>query len=836
MGADHEDIHREEFVHLVDLSHDRALIAWGAFWFRRDETDGRWNILDDSELQEAVGRRTSIGHDAESFGDAQVEVLEPGGRVVATAPLVPGAFSVTLPEHALGQALEVLRTDTGASLLAVPIDLSAHQGFRWTSLAVRDGRVSGAFQLAASVPVLVELLDGERPHARGFTVPGPPHHRFALALPPPGRALPLVPRIGGMRLPGAAFILSADAAAAEPMQAAALGFLDGVEGLIATGWACNLADPASPLLVEALCDGRVIGAGLADLHRGDVADAGLPTPRCGFRLRLDGPLSALLGRDVAVRVRGASAPLPGSPQRVRQNPNITRLLNRAALPPALLARLSRRMAWQTRGALLSVVMPVHDTPRAWLVEALLSVRRQWCPNWELIVVDDGSTAPHVRDVLADAAAADPRVRVLRSPANLGIARAVNFGLRAVRGEWVAFLDHDDALEPDAVHALLTAAQASGADLLHSDEAVTTESLDDILEVRARPAFSHDYYLSHPYFVHLVCVRTALAQGLAGYDEGMAISADVDFVLRALERARRVAHVPRVLYRWRTHDGSAGHARQAEVMAATRGALQRHLDRLGAGASVSDGVGFNRFRTDWPDDPAGEVLVVVPTRNRVDLLRTCVESVERTGAGVRFRLVVIDHESDDPATLAYLGTLPHTVMRYAGAFNFAAMNNAAVRAHAGDARYLLLLNSDVVPAAPGWLPRLLAPLEADRAIGAAGPKLLFEDGSIQHAGLFFERDASDGIWLNRHFHKGYPRGHAPANRARAVPGVTGSTPDSDPVCAIPAGVGGRDVSGPNFRIASNTLISPAPIMPSGPPSSPAPATRSVVGSCSPVAAR
>src|SRR3990170_2702972 len=84
MGAD-DDIHCEEFVHLVDLSHDRVLIAWGAFWFRRDEADGRWNVLDDSELQEAVGRRTSIGHGAEPFGDAQVEVLDDGGDVVAEA-------------------------------------------------------------------------------------------------------------------------------------------------------------------------------------------------------------------------------------------------------------------------------------------------------------------------------------------------------------------------------------------------------------------------------------------------------------------------------------------------------------------------------------------------------------------------------------------------------------------------------------------------------------------------------------------------------------------------------------------------------------------------------
>ena len=666
------------------------------------------------------------------------------GQVVASAPAASGAFSIALPDHALGRALEVLRTDTGANLLAEPANLAAHRGFRWRGLVVRDGRAEGAFWLAGSAPVLVELLDGERIHTRGFSAPGRQRHRFALALPPPGKPLLLTPRVGGMRLPAASFVLSADAATAEAVGAAVLGFLDGVEGLVATGWACNLTDPASPLLVEALCDGRVIGTGRADLHRGDVAEAGLPTPRCGFRLRLDGPLAALIGRDVSARVQGASALLPGSPARVRQNPNIARLLGRDLLPPALLARLSRRMAWQTRGDLLTIVMPVHDTPRAWLAEALLSVRRQWCSNWELVCVDDGSTAPHVGALLAEAAADDPRIRVLRSPKNLGIARAVNFGLRAARGAWVAFLDHDDALEPDAVHAMLTAARATGADLLYSDEAVTTERIDDILEVRARPAFSHDFYLSHPYFVHLVCVRTALAQGLAGYDEGMAISADVDFVLRALERARRVAHVPRVLYRWRTHGGSTGHARQASVMAATREALQRHLDRLSTGATAADGAGFNRFRVDWPDDPEGEILVVVPTRNRVDLLRACIESVERTCAGVRHRLVVIDHASDDPATLAYLAALPHTVMRYAGAFNYAAMNNAAVRAHAGNARYLLLLNNDVEAIKPGWMPRLRS-LAARSDVGAVGCQLLYGDGRVQHGGVIVGfRGAADHV--------------------------------------------------------------------------------------------
>ena len=514
-----------------------------------------------------------------------------------------------------------------------------------------------------------------------------------------------------------------------------LGFFDRIEGSHALGWACDLADPAAPLTVEAVCEGRVVAAGPADLYRGDVAAAGLPTARCGFRLRLGPPLSALLGRDIHVRVAGTGQVLAGSPRRVAINPLLARFLTRAdAIPPAALARLRRRVTWQTRDTPVSVVMPVRDPAAPWLAQALASVRGQWSANWELVCVDDASTAPHVAALLGAAAGADARVRVLRAPAPVGIAAAVNFGLRAARGEYVLVLDHDDALEPDAVHALALAARQTGADLVYADEAVTGESTSDILEVRARPAFSYDYLLSHPYIVHPVLVRRDLAHRVAGWDESMPISADVDFLLRALERARRVAHVPRVLYRWRTHAGSAGHTARAGVMAATRGALARHLARRGIPATVQDGPGFNQFRVDWPDD-GGDVLAVVPTRDRADLLRACAESVERTCRGERLRFVFVDHASTEPAARRLLARLArrHTVMPYEGPFNFARMNNRAVRAHGAGAKHLLFLNNDVEAVEAGWLPRLRS-LSARPDVGAVGCQLLYGDGRIQHGGV------------------------------------------------------------------------------------------------------
>ena len=514
-----------------------------------------------------------------------------------------------------------------------------------------------------------------------------------------------------------------------------VGHFDGMDGFYAGGWVIAAASVGRAVRVEAVCDGVVVGSALADLHRGDVASAGLPVARCGFHFALTGKTARLLDREVSIRVEGTDHVLPGSPRLVTASPLVAAFLGRSqSIRPAVLTRLRRALTHRTRGLLVSLIMPVHETRRDWLVEAIQSVRAQWSENWELVCVDDGSRAPHVAEVLAGFARADKRIRVLRSAENVGIARAVNFGLRAARGEYVAFLDHDDALEPDAVYHLARAARETGADLLYSDEALTGAGLDQLLELRARPAFSHDYYLSHPYFVHLVGVRTSLAQALGGYDESLSISADVDFVLRAIERAGAVTHIARVLYRWRTHPGSAGHRRRGEVMAATQASIERHLRRLGQDAAVRPGLGFNQFRVDWPDD-GSEVLIVIPTRDRVDLLRQCISSVERTTRGERCRIVVIDHESTDAETLRYLRRIAakHAVMPFRGRFNYAKMNNRAVRQHAKGAPYVLFLNNDVEALERGWLARLRS-LARRPDVGAVGPMLLYGNGRVQHAGV------------------------------------------------------------------------------------------------------
>ena len=577
------------------------------------------------------------------------------------------------------------------------------------------------------------------------------HCGFSFRL--PDHPDPTARRRVAVRLSGQRIELCGSPIIVDPVPGLA-GSFDTLHGMSAHGWALDWSRPEMPVQVEVVGpNGEVLGTGSAAQFRGDLLDAGLNAGLCAFKVDLSAHFERLTDQEVIVRVAGTGQVLPGSPRRVATNKNIRRLLHRQQeLPPETLMRLRRALNRRAGEHGISFIMPVHDTPRAWLIEALESVRAQFCDAWELICIDDGSKAAHVRQILAGYAARDPRIRVLHSAQNVGIARAVNFGLRAARHDYVAFMDHDDRLEPDAAWQLIRAAQMTDAGLLYTDEAQTAENINAITELRLRPAFSHDYYLSHPYFVHIVCARTATARSIGGWDETMAISADVDFVLRMIEACAVVTHVPAVLYRWRTHGGSTGHSKQSDVMTATTNAIQRHLDRLRTGALVQPGVWFNQFRIDWPE-ARGQVLIVMPTKNKVELLRTAIESIERTADSTDYKLVVIDHSSDEPATRAYLDSLAprHIVMPYSGPFNFSAMNNAAVAQHGGSADFLLFLNNDIEATQPGWLDRLKR-LANRRDVGAVGPLLMYVDQTVQHAGvvLGFNDSADHALKFQRVF--------------------------------------------------------------------------------------
>ncbi|HET7728837.1 MAG TPA: glycosyltransferase [Usitatibacter sp.] len=409
---------------------------------------------------------------------------------------------------------------------------------------------------------------------------------------------------------------------------------------------------------------------------------------------------------------------------------------RATLEREVFPRIANAIARMSKRPRISVIVPTYNTPEAMLRRTLDSVLAQLYPEWELCVADDGSTEPHVAAVLREYAARDARIKVEVGGANAGVSHASNRALALATGEFTVLLDHDDMLEEHALFRVAESVAADAPDMVYSDEVLLTADGERAIHVVYRPAFSPELLRSHPYIVHLVAFRTALLRELGGFDEALRISQDYDLILRASERARTIVHIPEPLYRWRIHGESAGHQKKAEVMRVSIAALQRHLDRSGLPGRVEEGFGFNFFDTRYALRPGLRVAIIIPTKNHGELLRQCIESIRATVTGVAYEIVVVDHESDDTATLDYLDSVAKfaRVLRYEGSFNFSAINNHAVASLEGQFSHYLFCNNDIEAVHAGWLERMLEVGQLP-GVGIVGAKLLYPDRkTIQHAGV------------------------------------------------------------------------------------------------------
>jgi GT2 family glycosyltransferase len=415
-----------------------------------------------------------------------------------------------------------------------------------------------------------------------------------------------------------------------------------------------------------------------------------------------------------------------------------RWISRNDLRPGDAQLVADTVAVLPRRPLISVVVPAFDTPEAYLRAALDSVLAQLYPHWELCVADDASTQPHVRGVLAEYAARDARVKLALRDANGGIAAASNSALALATGEYVALLDHDDLLARDALfHVALAVNRDPSVDFFYSDE----DKIDDDghrSEPYFKPDWSPDSLLARMYTGHLAVFRRALVTELGGFRAGFDGSQDYDLVLRLTERTGRIAHLPRVLYHWRIHAASTASsaAPKTYAYAAGRRAIEEALVRRGEPGRVEELPQPGCYTVRYALRRPGKISIIVPTRNHGDDVERCLASIFAAPTYPDFELVLVDNGSTDAASLAafarWRAAEPRVrVLRRDVPFNFAALNNHAARNT--DGTYLLFLNNDTRVVTPDWLEALVE--QAQRpSIGAAGAKLLYPDGTIQHAGV------------------------------------------------------------------------------------------------------
>ncbi len=404
-------------------------------------------------------------------------------------------------------------------------------------------------------------------------------------------------------------------------------------------------------------------------------------------------------------------------------------------------QIAAEMATWTAPPLISVLLPVYNSRPVWLRACLDSVLAQLYPHWELCIADDASTDPQMRAILAEYAGRDSRIKVIYRPTNGHVVAATNSALAVAAGQFVAFLDHDDLLTEHALYLVAAAIiECPDAAILYSD-ADRCDERGRRSNPSFKPGWSPDLLRAHNYINHLTVMRTELVRSVGGLRVGLEGAQDHDLLLRVSERvpAAAIHHIPHVLYHWRIHPASLGrgqHSRAATI-AASHQVVADCLARREVDAEVtaiSARPFRHRVRYSLPDPPP-LVSVIIPTRDRLDLLRVAVTGVREVTDYPAVELIVVDNDSREPDTLAYLEELNQLpdcqVLRQAGPFNYATLNNVAAGVAQGEV--LCFLNNDVVITQAGWLAELVS--QALRPeIGAVGPLLRYGDGRVQQAGI------------------------------------------------------------------------------------------------------
>lgn len=395
--------------------------------------------------------------------------------------------------------------------------------------------------------------------------------------------------------------------------------------------------------------------------------------------------------------------------------------------------------------LISILIPLYKSNIRWLEEAINNIKEQSYSNWELCMVDDCSEQPSL-DLFLKRFEENDRVKIIRNEENLNISRCTNKLIDIATGEYVLFMDHDDLLSRDALFEIASALNANPKlEVIYSDE-------DKINEVGKRydpyfkPDWSPELFLSYNYINHLTCVKKSVVDKLGGLDYKYDGVQDYEFLFRVINEVNHIHHIPKVLYHWRAHEGSIAsdgaqknesHGFFNKVMQV----VQNQLDHKNIKGEVYQpewakerNLGLTQIK--WPDE-GKSVTLIIPTFNNFKVLKTCIQSLEKTSYK-NYKVLIVNNSSTDNATVKYLDEVNEqdgiTVVEIANrnkAFSYAYINNEAVKLV--DTELILFLNDDTEVIADNWLSDMVGLMTLED-MGMVGAKLLYPNELIQHAGV------------------------------------------------------------------------------------------------------
>ncbi|RQW10156.1 glycosyltransferase [Paenibacillus rhizophilus] len=390
--------------------------------------------------------------------------------------------------------------------------------------------------------------------------------------------------------------------------------------------------------------------------------------------------------------------------------------------------------------LISIILPVYNIEEVWLRKCIDSVLAQYYSNWELCISDDASTKLHIAKVLENYKARDSRIKVVYRSENGHISKSSNSALAIATGEFIALLDHDDELTPDALYEnVLLLNRFRDADIIYSDEdkiSIEGERFSPFF----KPDWSPDLLLSQMYICHLTVCRKCLIDQVEGFREGYEGSQDFDLMLRVTELTDNIYHIPKILYHWRAiqnSTASSGSSKDYTHIAGLK-AVEDALARRKLPATVVSVEGHsNIYLTRFRPTSNPKISIIIPTKNMASVLKTCLDSIFTKTKYFNYEVIIIDNGSTEPEIFklykyweknekerfkVYVLDIP---------FNYSKLNNFGAEKASGD--LLLLLNNDTEVISEDWLQEMAG--QAIRPeIGAVGACLYYPDKTLQHGGV------------------------------------------------------------------------------------------------------
>ena len=386
--------------------------------------------------------------------------------------------------------------------------------------------------------------------------------------------------------------------------------------------------------------------------------------------------------------------------------------------------------------LISVVVPAYHTPPLFLRQMLDSLIAQTYEGWELCIANGSPDDKEMEAVLEEYEKKDSRIRHENLKENLGIAENTNAAFRMAKGQFIGLLDHDDLLAPNALYEIALALEKNPeADVVYTDEDKVTTDLKEHFQPHLKPDFNLDLLRSNNYICHFFTVRREIVEKVGGFRKEFDGAQDYDFIFRCAEEARKILHIPEILYHWRTHKESTADNPASKMYAFEAGkrAIEAHLKRTGTEGEVSHTPDLGFYRVKYPVKGEPLVSIIIPNKDEKESLEACLNSIWEKTTYKNYEIIVVENNSTSEEIFRYYKEISQKgvrLLRWKKEFNYSAINNYAAGKAKGE--YLLFLNNDTEIITPEWIEEMLGFCQR-KDTGIVGAKLYYGNNTIQHAG-------------------------------------------------------------------------------------------------------